>query len=55
MMKKKVGELFVDVYPPPFSARELPAIKRTVIVQALNLVYNLVDATERTLGVSPRP
>jgi hypothetical protein len=30
-----------------------PDIRRFVVVKALNLVYNLVDATEHALGVSP--
>lgn len=31
----------------------LPDIKRAVVIQALNLVYNLVYTTETTLGIAP--
>jgi hypothetical protein len=36
----------------PLSA-QVPTVLRGTAVDALNLVYNLVDATEKTLGISP--
>lgn len=36
-------------------SEQLPDIKRAIVVRALNLVYNLVDVTERTLGTAPKP
>lgn len=36
----------------PYSRSE-PDIRRSVVVKALNLVYNLVDSTEHALGISP--
>ena len=35
------------------ASRQEPSVLRSDVVKALNLVYNLVDATERALGVSP--
>ncbi|MCI0698256.1 DUF4160 domain-containing protein [candidate division KSB1 bacterium] len=33
-------------------SKKLPDIKRAIVVRALNLVYNLVGATERALGIA---
>lgn len=38
----------------PMSQPE-PEMKRQTVVKALNLIYNLVDTTERALGIEPKP
>lgn len=37
----------------PMSQQE-PTMKRATVIKALNLIYNLVDSTEKKLGIEPK-